>query len=135
MQPRRFGSDEWLIALKEAINTSSNYRESAKTWEGDFWFVVEPEKDHPGLLIYLDLWHGECRAAQIARTEAEFDPEFRITATMRNWQRVIQGEIDPIRAILTNRLKLKGNLAKIMRNVRAAQALVLCATNVPTVFD
>lgn len=135
MQPLRFGSNEWLSALKDAINTSPIYRESAKTWEGDFWFVVEPEKDHSGLLIYLDLWHGHCRSAHIARTEAEFSPEFRITATLRNWQRVIHGEIDPIRAILTNRLKLQGNLAKIMRNVRAAQALVLCATLVPTLFE
>ena len=134
-----FASPAWVAALKEAINTSSSYRESAKNWEGDFWFVVEPEHadasaEGERTLIYLDLWHGECRAARLAANEAEHAPEFRISGTARNWQRVVSKEIDPIRALMTNSLKLKGNLAKVMRNVRAAQDLVMCAASIPTEF-
>jgi len=130
-----FASPEWVAAFKDAINASAAYREAAKDWEGDFWFIVEPEAGQPRKLMYLDLWHGECRAAFLAQDESERSPEFRIAAPARNWRRVIAREIDPIRAILTNQLKLKGNLAKIMRSVRAAQELVLCAASVPTQFD
>jgi putative sterol carrier protein len=135
MQTFPFASPAWVAALKEAINTSSAYRESAKNWEGDFWFIVEPE-DAQGerVLMYLDLWHGECRAAHLAQSEAEHSPEFRISGTTRNWQRVISKEIDPIRALITNSLKLKGTLSKVMRNVRAAQDLVMCAASIPTEF-
>jgi putative sterol carrier protein len=45
---------------------------------------------------------------------------------------VLRREVDPIRALLTNTLKLKGNMAKVMRNVKAAQELVIAATKVPT---
>lgn len=83
--------------------------------------------------MYVDLWHGECRNARLA-TESEFNPEFRISANRKQWQRVIAREIDPIKALMTGTLKLKGNLAKIMRNVRAAQDLVMCAASVPTRF-
>ncbi len=136
--PIPFASPEWVAAFKDAINASAAYREAAKDWEGDFWFIVEPEPGQPEsarTLMYLDLWHGECRAAYLAKDESERTPEFRIAAPIKSWRRVINREVDPIRAILTNQLKLKGNLAKIMRSVRAAQELVLCAASVPTQFD
>lgn len=130
----KFGSSGWAAALKEAINQSASYKDSAKNWEGDFWFIIEPDAARPErVFMYVDLWHGECRDARVAG-ESEFSPEFRIWGASKNWQRVITKEIDPIRALMTNTLKLKGNLAKIMRNVRAAQELVLCAASVPTEF-
>ena len=139
MQKIPFASLTWVTALQAAINASGTYRESAKNWEGDFWFIVEPEHadtnaEDKRVLMYLDLWHGECRAARLAASESEHTPEFRISGTARNWQRVVTKEIDPIRALITNSLKLKGNLAKVMRNVRAAQDLVMCAASVPTEF-
>ena len=130
-----FASAEWVNAVKEAINTHDGYRESAKTWEGDFWFVIEPDQssgDAP-VLIYLDLWHGTCRTATLAHNENEHTPEFRISGTRKNWLKVLRREIDPIRALMTNTLRLKGNMAKVMRNVRAAQDLVLAVAMVPTV--
>ena len=129
----QFGTPEWAEALKQSINASPAYRESAKTWEGDFWFIIEPEPGADRVFMYVDLWHGECRDARVAN-EDDFSPEFRIWASRKNWQRVINREVDPIKALMTNTLKLKGNLAKVMRNVRAAQDLVLCAASVPTLF-
>ncbi len=38
-----FGSTEWLESFHDAINTSQSYEEAAKNWEGDFYFVLEPE--------------------------------------------------------------------------------------------
>ncbi|MCS6774008.1 MAG: SCP2 sterol-binding domain-containing protein [Anaerolineae bacterium] len=135
-EPIPFATPEWVAAFKAAINASAGYREAARTWEGDFWFILEPEKEGDRrVLMYVDLWHGECRAAELAETEDGRTPEFRIAAPLRQWKRVITREIDPIRALVTGALKLQGNLAKIMRNVRAAQELVLCAASVPTRFE
>jgi len=38
----RFPSDEWIKMFKNKINESREYEEAAKTWEGDFLFVVTP---------------------------------------------------------------------------------------------
>ena len=38
----RFPSDAWIKALMEDLNKSEAYAEAAKTWEGDFCFIVEP---------------------------------------------------------------------------------------------
>ena len=134
-QPVTFASPEWVAALKDAINNSVAYRDAAKAWEGDFWFIVEADGDAPRRLIYLDLWHGECRAAFLAENESERNPEFRVSGNVKQWRRVVLREVDPIKALMTNTLKLKGNFAKIMRSVRAAQELVLCAAAVPTSFE
>ncbi len=142
MQNLVFGTQAWLDAVKVAINASPTYREAARHWEGDFWFIVEPDRDPSQtaqptqpIWCYLDLWHGECRVAQHAQDEHAHTPEFRISGSLRNWRRVLQREVDPIRALMTHSLKLKGNVAKIMRNVRAAQELVLCVASVPTNFE
>lgn len=131
-----FATPAWAAALKDAINASVTYREAARAWEGDFWFIVEPAHGEAGerILIYVDLWHGECRLCEIAADEGLRTPEFRISAERKNWRRVVEREIDPIRALMTGNLKLKGNMAKVMRNVKAAQELVLCAAAVPTQF-
>lgn len=134
-QPVAFASPEWVAALKDAINNSASYRDAAKTWEGDFWFIVEAEENAPRRLMYLDLWHGTCRDAFLADDENQRNPEFRVSGSVKSWRRVVQREIDPIKALMTNTLKLKGNFAKIMRSVRAAQELVLCAAAVPTKFE
>ncbi len=131
-----FATPAWAAALQDAINASVAYREAARTWEGDFWFIVEPGEGGASerVLIYVDLWHGACRLCEVAVDEDQRTPEFRISGDRRNWRRVVEREIDPIRALMTGSLKLKGNMAKVMRNVKAAQELVLCASAVPTLF-
>ena len=36
-----FPSAEWTEQLETAINSSDTYAAAAKTWEGDFIFVIE----------------------------------------------------------------------------------------------
>jgi putative sterol carrier protein len=71
----------------------------------------------------------------LTEDESARNPEFRVAGNVKQWRRVISREVDPIKALMTNTLKLKGNFAKIMRSVRAAQELVLCAAAVPTAFE
>jgi putative sterol carrier protein len=43
-------------------------------------------------------------------------------------------KLDPIQAMMTGSLKLTGNMAIIMRNVRAAKELVESCTRIETEF-
>jgi len=131
----KFPSEEWVLAFMEQINTSEAYRKAAATWEGDFYFIIEPG---PGLLqsmaLYIDLWHGEARSVGVVADESEKTPEFVIRAPISTWRRVIEKKLDPIQGMITGQLKLKGTLSKVMRAPRAAAELVNCATKVPTEF-
>lgn len=130
-----FATDAWIKQLRAECNKSEAYREAAKNWEGDIYFIVEPDghRQEP-IYMYMDLYHGQCRRAFLAEDCTAMDPEFRISGPMKVWQAIAQRKMDPIKALLTRQLSVKGNMSKIMRNVRAANELVNCTTRFETEF-
>ncbi len=130
-----FATDEWAKVFMGVINESEAYAQAAKTWEGDFYFIVEAGEDIPEpVYIYMDLWHGKCREAFATTDPSVKDPVFRMSGSLENWRRVIEKKLDPIQGLLTRRFKLKGDMVKVMRAVKAAQELVNCTTLVSTEF-
>ena len=131
----KFPTEEWIKTLKEKINTSKAYKDAAVNWEGDFYFIVEPEGSLTEQTIYyMDLWHGECRSVSLVKNESEKNPEFVIRAPLSKWRKVIEKKLDPIQGMVTRQLKLKGNLMKIMKAPKAAMELVNCCTLIETEF-
>jgi putative sterol carrier protein len=126
----KFPSQEWADAMKSDVNSSESYAKAAKDWEGDFYFVIQ----ETGEIVYMDLWHGECREATFTTDASYKSPAYKITAKMDNWKKVLDGKLDPIQGMITRQLKLDGNLVQIMKNVKAAQELVRCAAKVDTEF-
>ena len=133
-----FPSEEWWSEYVEKINLSEAYKKSAEAWEGDISFVfeAEPDKNVPeDVWAWLDLWHGECRDAYVvADPSSHKAPEFEVKGKIPSWKKVIDKKVDPIQALITRQLLLKGNMAKVLKSVKAAQELVNCATTVPTEF-
>ena len=129
----KFPTDEWVKALMVEVNESETYRRAAKTWEGDFYFHITPSAGVPeDVYLYMDLWHGKCRDAYLVTDLSKKSPEFVISAPFPVWRRVLEGKLDPIQALLTRQLKLKGPMAKVMRSPKAATELVNCCTHVDT---
>ena len=129
------GTEEWLKAWKDAINSSPGYAEAAKTWEGDFYIIIDADaKVEKETVMYLDLWHGKCRDAFVAPDRTARNPAFVINAPESVWRKVIDKKLDPIQGMMTRQLKLKGDMVKIMKAVKAAKELVDSVTRVPTEF-
>ena len=128
-----FPGDAWIKALMEDLNASEAYAASATNWEGDFFFIIEPGGSlTESITLYMDLWHGKCRKA-FAVTEADgLEPAFLLSAPAANWKKVMTKQLDPMQAMMTGQLKLKGNMAMIMKNVRAAKELVESCTRIDT---
>ncbi len=131
----RFPSDAWVKALMEELNQSAAYAEAARTWEGDFYFVIEPGGSlTKATLLYMDLWHGKCREAFQVAEESVKTPVFRMSAPPATWKKVLTKKLDPIQGLMTGQLKLKGNMAMVMKSVKAAKELVEASTRVETEF-
>jgi putative sterol carrier protein len=131
-----FPSDEWLGIYRDRINESAEYREAAATWEGAIAFVFEAEPDHgvpADLWALLDLWHGECRAARMLASEDGGVP-YVIRAPYSRWKEVLRGDLDPVKGMMQGKLRVQGDLATIVRYVRAANELVHLTMSVPTQF-
>lgn len=133
-----FPSKEWVGEFMIKVNENENYAEAAKTWEGDFVFRIEA--DGTGGLtedfeMYCDLWHGVCRDAYHITPEkpAPENVEFVYSGKYKNWIKLLNKEIGPIKGLMMRKFKLKGDMAKVMKALKAAQELVQSTTMVDNV--
>lgn len=130
-----FATDAWIKRLGEECNNSAAYQDAAKNWEGDLYLVVEPEGSlEETVYMYIDLYHGHCRQAFVPEDYSALSPEFRISGRVSAWKELAEKKIDPMKALLTRKLSLQGNMAKAMKNIRAANELVNCTTRFKTRF-
>ncbi|GIK42481.1 MAG: hypothetical protein BroJett011_63140 [Chloroflexota bacterium] len=133
--PIPFATDAWIKRLGEECNNSETYRQAAKNWEGDLYVIVEPEgRLQQPVYMYIDLYHGQCRQAFVPANPATLTPEFHISGPVSVWKAIAEKKLDPMKALFTRQISLKGNMAKVMKNVKAANELVNCTTKFETEF-
>lgn len=133
--PIPFATDAWIKRLGEECNNSETYRQAAKNWEGDLYVIVEPEgRLQQPVYMYIDLYHGQCRQAFVPADPATLTPEFHISGPVSVWKAIAEKKLDPMKALFTRQISLKGNMAKVMKNVKAANELVNCTTKFETEF-
>jgi putative sterol carrier protein len=130
-----FPTDAWIKDLSRRLNESESYERSARDWEGDFVFVVEPDGSCADTtFLFLGLRHGKSPAAELISGRDDRESEFVMSAPYGTWRRVIEGKLDPIQGMMTRQLKVEGNMMKIMRYPKAAKEIVDCCALIPTSF-
>lgn len=127
-----FPSEEWLKGLEAKLNSDEKYAEIAKNWEGDLFFFIEPDGNlKEQLTFYLDLWHGKCRKVDYKpQPGIHPNPTFTLTATYNNISAILSGKLNPMTAMMTSKLKVKGNMGYMMRNVPTVLDFVRVAQEV-----
>jgi putative sterol carrier protein len=131
--PAVFPSAEWLQEFADKLNSDQHYAQVAKNWEGDMYFIIEPEGNLKAqTVMYLDLWHGKCRGTEMVAEISQHSPAFTLKAGYGNFAKVLKGELDPMQAMLTRKLDVKGNMAVMMRNVPTVLDFVRCAREMTT---
>ena len=126
----------WADALREVVNGDAAYRAAASHWTWPLAMVLEPAPTlgyAESVAAELVLDRGICRAATVLGPEAVTAP-IVLRAPYEVWKQVVRGELDPVSAVMTGRIKLSGAVMTLMTHARAAQALLACATRVPTAF-
>ena len=129
-----FPSEEWLEGLEKRINSDSRYNQIAKNWEGDLLFLIDPAGNlKEPLTFYLDLWHGTCRKVEYKPTAESYpNPTFTLTASYKDITDILTGKLNPMTAMMTSKLKVKGSLGYMMRNVPTVLDFVRVAQEVTT---
>ncbi len=133
----KFATPEWLEAYKDAINADADIAEATKDWERDIAIVVEAESEKG---IPIDLWglfdirRGRCETARIVMADEGERATYVIRGPYTRWKEVIQGKLDPIKAMLQGKLKVTGDIHTLAREVKAADALVKIARAITTEF-
>jgi putative sterol carrier protein len=126
-----FPSGEWVQAAVDKLNSDPRYSQIAKNWEGDIRYVIEPGgalKEE--IWMYMDLWHGKCRSGMLESRDSAIKPAFTLTAPYENFVRILKGDIDPMTALLSRKIQVRGNMAVLMRNIPTVLDFVRCCREV-----
>jgi putative sterol carrier protein len=132
-----FPSDEWFRDFSEVINASPEYAESSAGWEGDVAFLIAAEPDNGvprDVYAILDLWHGRCRGTGLVDRSRAEAAEFLLSAPYSRWREVIDGTLDPVKGMMQGKLKVRGDLQKILRYIKATRELARLTNAVDTTF-
>jgi putative sterol carrier protein len=134
-----FPSAEWCAAYKDAINSSATYKEAGKDWtHGVVAMVVkaEPSANIPEEIgMWLDVDRGQCKECRLVSSAEAQNAAFVIVAPLARWKEVMRGQIDPIKAMMQNKLKLtKGHMPTIVKYVNSSRELVVASSRVDTKF-
>ncbi len=133
----KFPSAAWLDALKEKLNSDEKYARIAKNWEGDIMFHIEPGGGlTEPIKLYIDLWHGTCREVfEVgAAQEDKINPAYILSAPYDNFQRILDNQLDPMQAMITRKLRVKGSMSYMMRNVPVVLDFVRCAQEIDSEY-
>jgi putative sterol carrier protein len=128
---------DWALDWCRELTASDAYRQAAARWEGALILVLEAGELEIGddRAVYLDLHHGECRGARAAAREDHDAAPFVLQGAAAAWKRILAGEVEPLTALMTGKLRLaKGNVAKLLPHVQAARELVAAARRIPSAF-
>ncbi|MCL4864632.1 MAG: SCP2 sterol-binding domain-containing protein [Gemmatimonadales bacterium] len=118
-------SAAWAEAWGRELNANPTYQQVAARWEGDIVLEMSVAGAAAGPAIYLDLWHGVCRAARAATEADHGTARYLFQAPREAWRQVLGGKLSPAMAILTGKLRLaRGSLADFLPYASAAEELL-----------
>ncbi len=130
-------TDAWAEAYKDALNKNEAYAEAGSDWEGPMAFLVRADPAH-GLpeprAVVLDLEHGTCHEAfSSSEKEAREAADYVIEGSRNVWLDVLDGKLQPLKALMFGKLKLKkGKMRDLLPYTKAAKEMVESAREVPT---
>jgi putative sterol carrier protein len=132
--PNEVFTDEWSAACRARLNERGRFRTVAPSWKSPVALLMraDPRLGLDGeRLVYLELRDGACVAARSATDEDRSRAEFILAADAAQWKRMLEGDLDPITAVMMGRLKLeRGSLAALLPHAAAARELIAAAREV-----
>jgi putative sterol carrier protein len=131
----KFPSSEWLQALNDQLNADERYAQIARNWEGDMMIIIEPGGAVAEVVRwYIDLWHGKCRGVAVLEEDEDKKATFTLRGAYDNFVRLLNGEVEPMQALLTRKIGVQGNMAVLMKNVPTVLDFVRCCRAVTDSF-
>jgi putative sterol carrier protein len=130
-------SEGWAQQWCVVLNSRPAYKSAAATWEGAIALVMTRDASAKSdrKAVFVDLWHGDCRAARVASEEDLESARYVLTGVAPAWRDVLSGKLAPLTAVMTGKIKLsRGSMASLVPYAAAARELVLTAVEMGAAF-
>ena len=130
----KLGSPEYMQEVVKRTNFDAKYLELSKD-ENEIYTLVleaEPEKDvAEALTLCYRIENG--KIAEVYPTERE--ATFRLSAPYGIWVEILTGKLGANKALMTRKLKVKGNFMKLLKYSEGVLRWVEILKTLPTEFE
>ncbi|UCH03704.1 MAG: SCP2 sterol-binding domain-containing protein [Candidatus Thorarchaeota archaeon] len=127
------GSDEYLASFKENLNTDEDYAKLASSVVDSYTLVLQAEPDkgvEDTLVVGFEIKEGRMTDIWLGEKETSFI----LSAPYRVWVDILIGNIGANRAFITRKLRIKGNMPRLLKTAKATDRLVEILREMPTRF-
>jgi putative sterol carrier protein len=130
----KFGSMEYLEEVKRRSNADEQYQRLARDESDSYLMIIkgEPEKGIPETLaIGYAADHGTITEVWIGERKTDLV----LQGSYGVWVRILTGQLDPNKAMMMRKLKVKGNLLQLLRTADATIRWLQVLQTIPTDFE
>jgi len=129
----KFASLEYLQEVQARTNRDEKYLELSKGETVSYTMVIEPEPEK-GVNDRSVIGYATEDGKMTQVWEGEKPTQMVIGAPYGVWVSILLGKTSVTRAFLTRKLKLKGNLAQILKMSKSTDRWLEILATVPTAF-
>lgn len=118
-----FPSQEWIKAMEALLDKNPEYKKAGATWEGDTIMIIEAEEGllPESFIYYSHPHHGEILESYQLKSETEKTANYVIRAPYSTFKLIIQKKLDPMKAMMTGKIKIKGDMKKLLQYAKFQQ--------------
>jgi putative sterol carrier protein len=132
-------TEEWCTASCAALNARESYRQAAAGWTEGAVVLVMTADPAQGIdrerAVWIDMHQGACRGSRVASDADRASASYVLQADPAAWKRLLAGEMEPVSAMMTGKLRLtRGNLFALAKHAAAAREMVAAAGTVAGTF-
>jgi putative sterol carrier protein len=133
-----FPSEEWVREWVELANASPEFEKSGAGWEGAVGVVIEADRAcglPETVFLRLDGREGKWLNYELGTNPASIDGAvLTLRAPYRRWKQLVAQEIDPVKAVLQGRLRVRGSAKVILRRIDSLSIVMRLAGTMETTF-
>ncbi len=129
-----FLSGKYRTTLQDMINEDEIYESVAKKINDSYTLVVQKEEEK-GVLEDIIVGYRIEQGKMVEVWEGEQDTPFMMSAPYGIWVDIVKGRLNATNAFVKRKLKVKGNLAKILTSGKATDRLIALLQGIPTEFE
>lgn len=130
-----FPTREWMEAFCGHLTAHAGFEAMASRMEGVYRFVIDPSgplTDRHGYDVRIEPG-DDLEAACAALLDAPASsPTLTMTATYDRWRQLILGELDVGMAVMSRRLRVSGDLTRMLSRLESASPLIDALRRVET---
>lgn len=130
----QFGTMAYLDEVRRRSNADEEYQRLARDESDSYLMVILAEPDN-GIAGTMTLGYAAEHGRITDVWLGERQTDFTLSGRYGVWVRILTGDLDPNKAMMMRKLKVRGNLLQLLKTADATLRWLAVLQTIPTEFE